>query len=210
MPCVLFVDDEVQFQSSLRRMLKVQPPPWQYQFVLSGAEAQNLANQGNIDVVIADLKMPGIDGLQLLKSLKKKPETKHIPVVMLTGRGDEESAVQAMRLGATDYLMKDAFTRESLERSILAALEKQELQRQAEKYRRQLEQKVIELENTLARVRSLEGLLPICMFCKKIRTNENRWQMLELYIEEHSVASFSHTMCDVCAEEQRQNLRKSK
>ncbi len=199
MPRVLFVDDEDLFLASLRRMLNAKPPPWQYQFTSCVTEALDLANQDSIDVVVADLKMPRMNGLQLLKNLKSSPKTKHIPVVLLTGKGDEQSAVQAMRLGVSDYLVKDIFTRESLERAILNAIEKLELQRQTEKYRCQLEQKVADLMKALARVRTLEGLLPICMFCKRIRTSEKTWQMLESYIEEYSEASFTHTLCSDCA-----------
>lgn len=198
LPSVLIVDDEAMYLSSLRRMLRQQQQPWRCRFVSTGPEAQDLAGRGGIDVVVTDLKMPNVDGFQLLDSLKQNPETKHIPVIMLTGQGSEESAVQATRLGAADYLVKGSITVESFERTVLNALEKLRLRQQAEQYLRQLEQKIDELEKTLARVKLLEGLLPICMFCLKIRTNENTWQKLESYVEEYSEASFSHTMCGPC------------
>jgi DNA-binding NarL/FixJ family response regulator len=197
-PSVLIIDDEPMFLSSLRRMLRQQERPWRFQFVSSVPEARDLVDRGGIDVVVTDLKMPDIDGLQLLDSLKRNPGTKHMPVIMLTGQGSEESAIQAMRLGAADYLVKGSFTVESFERAVLNALEKLMLRQQAAEYLRQLEQKVDELEQTLARVMLLEGLLPICMFCKKIRIGENTWQELESYVEDHSEASFSHTLCIPC------------
>lgn len=199
-PSVLIVDDEAMFLSSLRRMLRQQERPWRCQFVSSVPEARDLVDRGGIDVVVTDLKMPDIDGLQLLDSLKRNPGTKHMPVIMLTGQGSEESAIQAMRLGAADYLVKGSFTVESFERAVLNALEKLMLRQQAAEYLRQLEQKVDELEQTLARVMLLEGLLPICMFCKKIRIGENMWQELESYVEDHSEASFSHGLCMTCKE----------
>jgi len=197
-PSVLIVDDEPLYLNSLRRMLRQQERPWRCQFVSTVPEARDLVDRGGIDVVVTDLKMPDIDGLQLLDSLKQYPRTKHIPVIMLTGKGSEESAIQAMRLGAADYLVKDSITVESFERAVLNALEKLMLRQQAEQYLRQLEQKIDELEQTLARVKLLEGLLPICMFCKKIRISENTWQQLESYVEDHSEASFSHTLCMPC------------
>lgn len=201
MATVLFVDDETSFLSSLRRMLKMQLSQWHYEFAASGREALNRVSQGGIDVVVTDLKMPDFDGLQLLDSLKKKPGIRCTPVIVLTGKGDEESAVKAMHLGAADYLVKDTVTRQSLERAIINALEKLKLRQQAEQYHNQLEQKIHELEATLARVKLLEGLLPICMFCKRIRTDGNKWQQLESYIVKHSEVEFSHSLCNSCKAE---------
>jgi PAS domain S-box-containing protein len=61
-------------------------------------------------------------------------------------------------------------------------------------------------EEALDRVRSLEGIIPICMYCKKIRDSENSWNQLEKYITEHSEAVFSHGICPRCVEEHRADL----
>jgi len=55
-----------------------------------------------------------------------------------------------------------------------------------------------ELEDALSQVKQLKGLLPICMYCKKIRKDENYWQAVESYITEHSEAIFSHGVCPEC------------
>ncbi len=60
--------------------------------------------------------------------------------------------------------------------------------------------KVAELEAAMARVNQLEGIIPICMYCKKIRNDKNSWQQLERYLTEHSEAHFSHGICPECAE----------
>ena len=65
----------------------------------------------------------------------------------------------------------------------------------------ELAQKVIQLEAALAQVKGLEGIIHICMFCKKIRDEEELWHGLELYISEHSDAEFSHGICPVCFNE---------
>jgi phosphoserine phosphatase RsbU/P len=57
-----------------------------------------------------------------------------------------------------------------------------------------------ELEEALARVKRLQGLLPICSYCKKIRSDRNYWQQLENYIGERSEAQFSHGICPDCIE----------
>lgn len=61
-----------------------------------------------------------------------------------------------------------------------------------------LKQKVAELEEALAKVKLLEGIIPICMYCKKIRDDEESWQQMERYITEHSAAKFSHGICPEC------------
>lgn len=65
-----------------------------------------------------------------------------------------------------------------------------------------------ELEAALARVKQLEGLIPICMYCKKIRDDNQSWQQLEKYITEHSEAQFSHGMCPECFEKHMEELRR--
>lgn len=61
-----------------------------------------------------------------------------------------------------------------------------------------LKQKVAELEKALATVKMLEGIIPICMYCKKIRDDEESWQQMERYITEHTSAQFSHGICPEC------------
>jgi hypothetical protein len=64
---------------------------------------------------------------------------------------------------------------------------------------REREELIEELRQALARVRSLAGLLPICSSCKKIRDAGGKWNMLESYIETHSLAHFTHSFCPDCA-----------
>jgi hypothetical protein len=65
--------------------------------------------------------------------------------------------------------------------------------------KRQLDEQVAKLQEALRHVRRLQGLLPICMYCHKIRTDEQSWQRIELYISEHSDATFTHGLCPECA-----------
>jgi PAS domain S-box-containing protein len=74
----------------------------------------------------------------------------------------------------------------------------------------QLAGKVEELEATLAKIKRLEGIIPICMYCKKIRDDKESWQKLENYITEHSEALFSHGICPDCAKIQMEKLEEFK
>jgi PAS domain-containing protein len=65
-----------------------------------------------------------------------------------------------------------------------------------------LDERIVELESALSRVKQLEGIIPICMCCKKIRNDQDIWQQMEAYISQHSEAMFSHGLCPKCEEEQ--------
>jgi DNA-binding NtrC family response regulator len=105
-PSVLLVDDEASFVETLskriaKRNLKVS-------IALSGLEALDKLKAGggasNFDVVILDVKMPGMDGLETLAAIKQKHP--NMEVIMLTGHATVESAIEGMKAGAFDYLMK--------------------------------------------------------------------------------------------------------
>jgi len=102
---ILVVDDEVDFAEMLSLRLKEVG-----EIVMSVHNGQDclktLEEKDNIDVVILDIKMPGMDGIEVLKEIKKKFPL--VEVIMLTGHGSTETAVEGMKLGAYDYLMKPA------------------------------------------------------------------------------------------------------
>lgn len=101
-PFVLLVDDEVPFVETMtkrlsKRQLMVLP-------AYSGREALEKLEKNAVDVVILDVKMPGMDGIETLREIKKGHPL--VEVIMLTGHATIETAVEGMRLGAFDYLMK--------------------------------------------------------------------------------------------------------
>ena len=75
---------------------------------------------------------------------------------------------------------------------------------------RQLQEKVTQLESALATVKRLEGVIPICGVCKKIRNDKASWQQMEQYISEHSAALFSHGLCPDCYEKEMKKIQKMK
>ena len=102
-PLVMLVDDEVPFVETMTKRLKKRELHVITAF--SGQEAlEILDNQRNVDVVILDVKMPGMDGIETLKNMKSAYPL--IEVVMLTAHATVESAIEGMRFGAFDYLMK--------------------------------------------------------------------------------------------------------
>ncbi len=99
---LLIVDDEVQFLDSIAERLELRD--FDVTKASRGAEALEIARQHQFDLALLDLKMPGMDGTELLGILKS--EHKHLEVVMLTGHGSLESAVECTKLGAFGYLPK--------------------------------------------------------------------------------------------------------
>lgn len=99
---VLIVDDEKDFTDSLTERLALRD--FDVSKAYSGEEAMELVRDYNYDVVILDVAMPGIDGIQALREIKSiKPL---IEVIMLTGHATVETAIEGMKLGAFDYLLK--------------------------------------------------------------------------------------------------------
>ena len=80
--------------------------------VESGEEALEVASEENFSLVLLDLMLPGIDGLEVCRLLRAKPETKNIPVLMLTARTEEGERIVGLELGADDYLTKPFSPRE--------------------------------------------------------------------------------------------------
>ncbi|MBW1782655.1 MAG: response regulator [Deltaproteobacteria bacterium] len=101
---VLLVDDEKDFVEMLS--LRLQEAGEKVSPAYSGKECLEALEQLNIDVVVLDIKMPGMDGIETLREIKKRFPL--VEVIMLTGHGSTETAVEGMKLGAFDYLMKPA------------------------------------------------------------------------------------------------------
>jgi DNA-binding NtrC family response regulator len=100
---VLLVDDEIEFVETFSERLVLRNLAISKAF--SGEEAlQVLEENTNVEVVILDVKMPGMDGIETLAEIKKKFPL--MEVIMLSGHADVESAIDGMKQGAFDYLMK--------------------------------------------------------------------------------------------------------
>jgi DNA-binding response OmpR family regulator len=121
---VLIVDDEAELVSALEERLNLRG--FEASGVTTGAEALSLIAEVPFDVVLLDLKMPGLDGLEVIRRIKaEQPE---LQVILLTGWGSEEDAEKGKELGAYDYLMKPVKIRD-LVRALLSACDQEEEER---------------------------------------------------------------------------------
>jgi DNA-binding response OmpR family regulator len=143
-------------------------------------------------LAILDWMMPGLDGPEICRRVRCLPEADQVYVILLTSRPSKNDVVAGLESGANDYIVKP-FERDELRARLHAAVRIVELQRI-------LADRIHELGAALSRVNQLQGLLPICCYCKKIRDDHNYWRQVESYIEAHSQAQFSHSICPGCLE----------
>jgi two-component system phosphate regulon response regulator PhoB len=101
---ILVVDDEEDILELVRHHLKREG--YAVQCADSGEKALMAARTGPVDLIVLDLMLPGIDGLEVTRQLKNAPQTKHIPILMLTAKGEESDVVTGLELGADDYVTK--------------------------------------------------------------------------------------------------------
>lgn len=143
-------------------------------------------------LAILDWMMPGLEGLEVCRRVRSTPALRGLYIVLLTSRGERESVLQGLQAGANDYLTKP-FDPDELAARLRVAAQVVELQNE-------LAARVHALEVALAQVKRLQGLLPICSYCKKIRDDKNYWHQVDRYMKENSDIKFSHGVCPECLE----------
>jgi DNA-binding response OmpR family regulator len=187
---VLIADDD----AALRYGLQVQLGRWGYETVVcdDGSAAREALAENPPRIAILDWNMPGADGITLCREIRAIPEMSTIYVILLTAHDSLDQMVQGLTGGADEYIVKP------FDWNVLRA--RLEIGARIAALQQSLSQRVVELQNALAMVKQLSGLLPICSYCKKIRGDDNYWQQLETYLSEHSEAQFSHGVCPDCFE----------
>jgi DNA-binding response OmpR family regulator len=203
---ILIVDDSRDEQTLLSTRLRT--AGYEALMVADSAEAvlgmltQDSAGQGmgEIDLILMDIMLPGVDGLEACRRIKAMEWLQDIPIIVITVKTDEEALLAAFAAGAMDYIRKPVNPAELVARVASALTLKKE--RDTRKAREQeLLMRTQELEQALREVKVLHGLIPICAKCKRVRTDNGDWQYLEEYIQTHSEAEFSHGICQVCMKE---------
>lgn len=133
---LLLVDDEERFLATTRILLEKRGV--ETLTAVNGSDALAVLDEKPVDVVILDVKMPGMDGVEVLRRIKQKHPL--VEVIMLTGHGSVESAVEGLKLGAFDYVMKPMDIPDLLAKAEEAYVKKQSME---EKIRRARVEKII-------------------------------------------------------------------
>ncbi len=179
-------------------------------FATSGEQAIDMAMRNELDLILLDIMMPGMDGYEVCKRLKAEDRTHQIPIIFITARTDKRDIVRGFEAGAVDYITKP-FNAAELFARVKTHLDlkhsKHIIQNQAEELawtNKRLMKKNQKLEQALAEIETLKGLLPVCSNCRKIRKSnsdsklQSSWVSLESYLHEHTAAEVTHSICPQC------------
>jgi DNA-binding response OmpR family regulator len=178
-----------------RRMLESTLVKWGYEVVATGdgrAALKVLQEREAPKLAILDWMMPEMDGLDVCRHVRALHTTEPTYIVLLTAKGSKEDIITGLNSGADDFLTKP-FDHKELQARLRVGIRMVEMQKC-------LADRVRQIEEALSRVKQVQGLLPICCYCKKIRTDQNFWQQVEAYISVHTDARFSHGICPECME----------
>jgi len=187
----LIADDDLTY----RRMLKALLAKWGYDVLVTSdgnAAWQVLQSPDAPQIAILDWMMPGKDGVEICRQIRESSQSDPKYIILLTSKGGKEDVVSGLDAGADDYITKP-FESEELRARV-------QVGERILKLQSELATRVKELQEALDQIETLEGILPICMYCKKIRNDQNYWQQVESYISQHSQAEFTHGLCPECFE----------
>lgn len=159
----------------------------------SGERALSTLENIEPDLILLDIMMPGLNGFETCKRIKKNDQWAAIPIIFMTALDDVEDKLTGFSVGGVDYITKP-FQRVE----VLARINTHITLRKKEQEQEKL---IIKLKDSLAQVKTLRGLLPICAKCKKVRDDDGYWKKLEVYIHQHTDADVSHALCPNCLDE---------
>lgn len=143
----------------------------------NGEQAWAIHDADPVRVIVSDWMMPGMDGLDLCRKVRARPRTEYTYFILLTAiHTGRENMRMAMAAGVDDFLSKP------LDREVISM-------------RLRVADRILDYTR---QIRILKDLLPICMYCKRIRDDSNYWQQVESYIHQHTGSNFSHGICPDC------------
>jgi sigma-B regulation protein RsbU (phosphoserine phosphatase) len=171
---VLVVDDDPVSRALLSALVRA--AGYEVSVAEDGRQAWEALQLARIPIVISDWYMPEMDGPELCRRIRGRRDQPYVYFVLVTSRGGKQQYLSGMEAGADEFITKPVDPDEL--RARLGVAER------ILGVRRELQQ--------------LEGLLPICAYCKRIRDDHNTWTSLEGYIERRSDAQFSHGICPDC------------
>ncbi|MFA5907388.1 MAG: response regulator [Vicinamibacterales bacterium] len=188
---VLVADDEPVSRTVVGAMLK--KAGYDVVFATDGEQAWRLLDVLNPPAIaLLDWEMPGLKGPEVVQRIRARGDQAPTYVILLTSRDSSADIVAGLKGGANDYVTKPANEDELIARVNVGA--------RVVDLQAALAERVRSLEEALANVKALQTLLPMCAYCKSIRNDQNYWEKVETYFQQHSGVSFSHSYCPTCYE----------
>ena len=146
-----------------------------------GAKAWEAFDREPVRVIVSDWMMPGLDGLELCQKVRQRAKTEYTYFILLTAiNTGRENLRKAMDAGIDDFLAKP-------------------LDREAILMRLRVAERILEYTT---QIRQLKELIPICMYCKRVRDDSDYWDQVETYFHTHTGSQFSHGICPDCFDKQ--------
>lgn len=156
--------------------------------VSSGNKAIMKIEENRPDLILMDIVIKGeMDGIETAEQIGEQFQ---IPIIFLTAYADKKTLERAKKTGPFGYITKP-FEEVDLRVAVEIGLYKAKMEAEREML-------ITELQEALAKVETLSGLLPMCAWCKNIRDDKGYWQTVEQYIGEHSKVEFTHGICLDC------------
>lgn len=149
----------------------------------------------SFDVVLSEFQLPGWSGLEALDLLGKLQQ--HTPFLVVARYLKDADAAAMIDRGADDYILKNSLYRLPL--AVRRVLREQRLFTDLKNATEERERLIVKLEATLSEVKRLNGLLPVCVTCKRVLSAKGFWDRIENYIEEYSEARISPSLCPDCS-----------
>ena len=170
------------------RMLQATLSKFGYEPVVArdGTEAWDKFDREPFRVIVSDWMMPGLDGLSLCKKVRARARTPYTYFILLTAnRTSSENYALATAAGIDDFLTKP-------------------LNREAIQMRLAVAERILKYT---AEIRYLQEMIPICVYCRKVRDEHDYWDMVESYIQKETGSRFSHGACPDCYAKQVSKLQ---
>jgi CheY-like chemotaxis protein len=186
---ILIAEDDLTSRNILAALLKKKGH--EVMETTNGADAWTVMQKPDAPrMAILDWMMPEMDGLEVVRRIRELQTEQPPYLIMLTAKGEKSDIVVGLDAGADDYLVKP-FDAGELKARI-------EVGRRIVDLQMRLAEQVTALQQALKHIKTLQGIIPICSFCKKIRNDKGYWDQVEAYVGKHSQAEFSHSICPEC------------
>jgi sigma-B regulation protein RsbU (phosphoserine phosphatase) len=181
---ILVVEDDLISSILLKTVLE----KLGYETVIArdGNEAWDEFNKDPVRLIVSDWMMPGMDGLGLCEKVRARARTLYTYFILLTAnRTTSENYALAAAAGVDDFLTKP-------------------LDREAIRMRLGVAERILKYT---AEIRRLKEMIPICVYCRKVRDEDDYWERVETYIQKETGSRFSHGACPECCEKEMERLR---
>ncbi|WHZ21956.1 MAG: Two-component transcriptional response regulator, LuxR family [Nitrospira sp.] len=162
-----------------------------------------------VDLVLMDLEMPEIDGLEACRQIRADERLQSLPIIVITAHSAAEDIQASYTAGATDYIRKPVIPAELIARTATALSLKQEVD--ARKIREQeLLERTKELDHAFEQITTLRGTLHICAKCKRVKTDGVHWQRIEDYLRQQARSKVTEAVCDSCLHQAYPHLKQAR